>query len=408
MEQTLETLTEQTDRVQRYPQLKTIVSKADSAQQAENAANELEFPTPLLREVRLLYKLRCSYPEAFEVIQKNNSRHPMPEVLRVFPCSYKSKYSEDMYGTMLVEPHPWLPPIFWDYKLLDEDGDIIYSPKGIGEKYYRKNGFEARTQCVLSHGSKSLPAALGICFEKTVDGIKIEFTAEKKSDVSCYPAYTNSFSWTRHIDSRKTPPTEWFERQTGSSRSGKDRERVIFKTLTDKEYSSLDGAGSHDQNNEYWSLILETQVNVPLDEQWSRFSAYLVMTTYHMSRYRPWREFAQDEPLMFIKVERTAMAFHNSGSAHYMRSPFVFHLGIGENIRHNITNGYSDLGKTIDYIASRSPEHVNGSESLWYFFGFKNTREQRIYNVWTNDELAKNPMYTDWAPLPPWKQKVSK
>lgn len=412
MERTLDELRAETSNAQQNLQIMSIVRNARSAQEAENKVAELEFPTPTLREARLLWKLSRKIPEEFEAtlerLESENGAESNPDV-RIFPASYSPglHYQDvpDLYGSVVVKPHPVLPPIFWGYTLLDEDSDVVCSTQGVGGKHQQK-AWKERVECVLAHGSRSLPAALKICFEEELDGFKIEFVMTAKS-IGCSPAYTNTFTWTRHIvtPNKSRQSGEWYERTTSHSESGEDENRALFKRLTEEEVRAFH-EGRYEEGKEYWALVLETDVNAPLDEQFSKYIHFLVVTVYGILWYTKWRECTSEKPFIFEKLEKAHLPCRNSGSVHFGWSPLVSHTGIHDNRAQRVRTHYTTVERAIYDILRYTPDKVNGLAALWNLFGFKSTHYTHVYNLSTVEEIEKRRCSLDGSDiLPLWRPK---
>lgn len=409
MEHTVEELLTQTKTAQQHLLLVKIVDEAESAQKAEEKAEKLEFPTPMLREVRLLWKLSQKYPESFANIKTNVPAIPQRGLeSRIFPCSYKSKFSEDRYGIMIVTPHSVLPPIFWDYTLRDEEGSVGYSSShGVGEEY-NNSDFAERTECVLAHGSRSLPASLKIIFEKELSGIKIEFIVDKKQ-VGSYPADTEVFTWIRHIvfDRQSKQKKEWYERTTSSLFHGADHNRAIFKELTEDEVRAFD-EGAYYENGEHWSLVLETHTQTPIGEKHNKDISFFITTVYRALQHEKWRECTPDNPFRLKKLEKALLPYRNTGSVHFMWSPFISHMGV-RDYRLNVRIRYTSVEEAISVILSHTPDKVDGLAALWSLFGFKSTYGTHIYNISTEEKIRESSLSHILSdPLPPWGTRKEK
>lgn len=410
MEFSLDELLAQTTSVRQNLQIVQIVGNSASAQETEKKVAELEFPTSILRETRLLWKLRWEHPESFRNIWERLITEPKEETgydVRIFPASYYSAWpsSLDLYGSVVVKPHPVLPPAFWDYALLDEEGEVVYSTQGVGEKY-RGHELEERTECVLSHGSRSLPAALKIRFEKELDGFQVEFTAARKSTGGC-PAHTDTFTWARHVSipNREEAGDEWYERTTNRSERGESPDRVLWRKLTEAEVRAF-YENYYDERKEYWTLVLQTELGVSLDRQHLRSTRFLVLTLYGVE-WGNWRECTREKPFALKKLERALLPCRNPHSVHFAFTPLVSHAGIHENWPGNTHPLYASVEEVIDHVSQHTPNQIDGLASFWNFFGFKSTYRTWIYNASTNQELMeKDPPYLFGSiPLSPWRPK---
>lgn len=407
MERTLYELLAQTSAAQKDSMIVATIDGARSAEEADREVGELEFPTPIVREARLLFKIKRAWPTAFEEIKKKLGIGEKPVIdfgERTFPISYGSGlHYQDMldgYGSLLVKPDPLLPPIFWNYTLLDENGDVIYSTEeGVGEKHKHGNLGTDGVECALAHGSRSLPASLNIRFLPELDGFKVEFSVTAKS-IGCSPKYRNVFTWTRHISKNYI---ERFERTTSQSEWGESEHRTSFRMLTEEEAKLFDRVDKGITRGS-WALFLETRVNAPLDEEFSEYLSFLVTTIYLTSSN--WRERMEEGGCHFNKLD-WAYLLHRPLALDFLsigQIPFISHTGIKKNNGQRIRTCHTTVEKAVHDISLRTPNQVNGVAALWYFFGFKSTSSTNIYNMQTTDEIRKRGCDLDSGDaLPLWR-----
>ena len=169
MSQSFEELFRQTAHVRENTELVQLVAGADSPTEAENRAKDLEYPTHLVRETRLLAKARRDYSERFythKIIPGGDRVDPV----RYFNCTYSEKPGEkEEYGVLAVKPDFHLPPLFWAYTLLDADGEKLFSLEDVSSS---KEYFNV----VVSDSSRSIPAGLAMHIWPSSDLVQFSFT----------------------------------------------------------------------------------------------------------------------------------------------------------------------------------------------------------------------------------------
>lgn len=401
MGRSLEELLADTRSIRCMPEIFNIVAGAGSSQEAEEKAEEFEFPTPILREARLLRQLQLEHPQEFARIRKEIAANPRATPKeRIFSCVYGDGFSEN-YGSVLVMPHPVLPPIFWDYTLLDEEGDIICAAQGEGKWKMVRLG--DKVECVLAHGSRSLPASLKIRFKENCwGGITTEFVVVKK-EVGCSPADDITFRWTRNLPRTQVSEAnrEQYARITERSSRGPSNENVTFQKLTKEEAKTL---FEHCDRGEQWVLILQSFLTAPRDD--ARMTCGL-KTIYSIPDYYQWRKCKAEESFLLEKVERVCLPNRTFASIFLSHSPIVEHLGLDRPVSRIACLVRDSLEEEIEDVAQKTPSKVDGLAALWYYFGFKSTHRERIYNL--SSTVALEEKLKEWKladrgePLPLWK-----
>lgn len=397
----LEELKVQTAVVKQIPGIVSVVERAGSSQDAENVLKQLEYPTSLVREAKLLWLLKKGHPQDFaNITRRCSGKKISPE--RIFPCSYNLSdcsytLSDDAYGSMLVRPHPVLPPLFWDFTLLDGTGDTIYSAEGVGEKYERDHDLRDGVESVLLHGSRSLPVALRIGFETDYGrDILITFKVTPKGG-------DETFVFTRCISGKETAGRrqEWYGRCVHSLQNGLDCDRVSLHRLDPSEVRAISEMTPR-EGEENWALTLETWINIPANGQHLNC---LLTTIYLIPYYYHWQECKADKSFQMQRVEKMRIPCLLPDGPHFMWGPFVQHYGVNDNQRLETRSLRADgLEGEICQILNHTPETVDGLACLWNLFSFKGMSSS-IYNYSSTEEILANEFSYRGAPLPPWKSK---
>src|SRR3989344_794525 len=71
-------------------------------------------------------------------------------------------------GAVLIERHPLLPPIFWEYTVIDEKEQLIFTSQVDVKEFgldkaiddYFGDGIRGRLDCLFTTNSKEIPAGI--------------------------------------------------------------------------------------------------------------------------------------------------------------------------------------------------------------------------------------------------------
>ncbi|MBI3274163.1 MAG: hypothetical protein HYZ69_03385 [Candidatus Colwellbacteria bacterium] len=155
MAKSFDELFAETAKARQNADLVQVVHNASSPTEAENCVKELEYPTNLVRETRLLAVMKRDYPNDFARAAFVISHEP--DLWRYFDCTYDSHLpvQHDEIGTLAIKPDFLLPPLFWAYALYNSDGEKLFSfeDKSLGKETYH---------ITVESGSQSIPAGLKI------------------------------------------------------------------------------------------------------------------------------------------------------------------------------------------------------------------------------------------------------
>lgn len=142
-----------TTHVREVAELVHVVTEAGSPTEAENRAKNLEYPTHLVREARLLALAKRDHGYSFDRMElpKDGAIDPW----RYFDCVYGSvgQYEQNECGILAVKPHFPLPPLFWAYALYDAEGERLFS---FEDSIAQNPGYAI----MVNDGSNSIPAGL--------------------------------------------------------------------------------------------------------------------------------------------------------------------------------------------------------------------------------------------------------
>ncbi|MBI2023128.1 hypothetical protein HYT01_01005 [Candidatus Giovannonibacteria bacterium] len=176
------------------PELISIVNLCGTPSLAEEIAERLEYPTSLLRETRYAGILKKDFPEIYaKTVQKimplcfNMNKKDRTKT-KHFSCNWTSREKTNEFelaGTMLITPHAFLPPVFWDYELFfEKNNELVFSSKTAIPAHKRTD-----VRCIFTEGSRSIPVGLLLVCNKHSN----EFTFRRtiKDDETYWWSRTN-------------------------------------------------------------------------------------------------------------------------------------------------------------------------------------------------------------------------
>lgn len=362
------------------PHLLYIAETSDSPSTAEKIALDEEYPLSLVKETRLLAVLKRDHPQAFNAIAKNKIRTDKDYPTRIFPCYIKNREEFDISGELHITPHSFLPPLFWDYQIYLEDGDLLFSCDAsislphTTEKY--------GVECILSVGSKSLPVGLNIKAEKNYGyGNDRQLTFERKLE-------NWNIKWVREIprqrqkDEKDFKPVNSYERMVFWNDRRQD-DRIILRNLGQAEKKLY---GADFIKNPYY-LFLASFFHYPAGINSSLLFKIQVVYDFGDLYARNFNDYSCGKIKEFPLPAKPPMWFNMLENNEILISTHFF----DEN---NNSFAYSEkpIQQHIGEIVENTPSYINGLAALWNYFSFKNT-EPYIYN----DECCKM--------LPPWEEK---
>lgn len=154
-----------TTRVREVAELVQVVLNAISPTEAEACAKDLEYPSNLVRETRLLALVKRDHGSWFEqhlTMENGLNVGYQVDPWRYFDCTFtrasvsaNSVPANEEHGILGVKPFFPFPPLFWVYVLYDADGEKLFS---------FEDGAPAKQNflMVVQIGSKSIPVGLKI------------------------------------------------------------------------------------------------------------------------------------------------------------------------------------------------------------------------------------------------------
>ena len=405
---------------QQYGQIVQIIREATSGEKIKQLVNDLEYPSFVVRAACKVWRFYDCSPwqskrseelERIRAFPENVDIEAMSE--RVFSCIYQHGGGvEDHDGSIVVIPHPFLPPVFWEYTLLDDVGEIIYSRHGRGDKYTLQQSTDWGVSCSLTQGSKSLPAGLSIHFVCELYELVTTFSVREYSlgrDTRTIPFWTKFTS----LKDNEDHPIRYESTISHPESVRASADSVVFQKLTPEQKTLIVGDVFPGAT---WLLMLKTNLYAPIaGNQCFRFCLktwYSIGASFLNSKRSldTWTR---------AKAKKIGIASDLPGSRVTQRvfetwSPMVEQSGIrNQRIWSEAREIRESLEAEILEISQKTPDEIEIFTALWYYFGFRGRSDERIYNLYTTEEHYAKPnrfgvkeVRLSGEPLPPYDMFV--
>ncbi len=253
------------NRIYDIPELVGIVKMCEHPSTAEEIAEKIEYPTSLLREVRYAGMLKRDFLNVFretfdpitsiaDALKGNRTR------TKYFSCGWGidnfSLFSEsfELPGILAVTPHPFLPPLFWEYELAGSDtGQIIFS--------HKKGNLSSQgnISVLVTEGSHSIPVGLKLF----TSGGSLFFKRTDRDD--------QTFLW--QSDGRLA-----YKVSCDDSAFSNINRSVSFYPLSDAEKKLYGVSAGVVENIRKYHLVLREELQYPVEKNGSTF--YSLETRY--------------------------------------------------------------------------------------------------------------------------------
>ncbi len=154
------------------------VNATVSPNAADTAVKAMEYPSSVCTAARSLALLREHHFGHYTDLIRSVVRSPDDEKtanVRIFNCGWSHISGKEVYeneGTVHVYPKIGTPPLFWDYKVYNDNGTVLASTI----RTERRVGIED-IKGIFSEGSQSIPLGLHFRIWPHSTNTDIEFTA---------------------------------------------------------------------------------------------------------------------------------------------------------------------------------------------------------------------------------------
>lgn len=388
--QSLADLQKKTKNAREDDFLVTIAKIADNPSQAERMALELNYPLFLVKEVRHLAVLKRDYSDVF--------RHDFGDVPQVepsltdpkeIPC-YFGRYrhgwpgaQDDLteQGVLVFRPHPFLPPLFWDYEIKDEEGKTLFSTAPHIDEDFIGCGMSDGVRIQLTAGTNSLPIGLVINFEYDIDvGVLLTFEVSKGEAAS---------RWHRFVPMEKSKKSESFDWEyIPGRRSVNHNSSVLLRKLSPNELEALFGEKKLRFGGEYVLTVLH-RLGCSVNDKDMVFEL-----TAHYQFESPWHKKWPEHN----HCRKLFVPDYHSGNMPLFRPINVLISCIPWN-GNGITVRDEPLEASVQDFIDGTPNRIDGLATMKNFFGFKKNVIDSYNSVLYTEEHS--PSIVPWG----WKKK---
>jgi len=390
--QSLADLQKRTKNAREDDRLVSIVRIAESPSQAERMALELEHPLSLVKEVRHLAVLKRDYSDdfwqsidtTFTTLTTELSLTDPKEI----PC-YFGRYSfggprvqdPTEQGVLVFRPHPFLPPLFWDYEIKDEEGKTLFSTAPYIDEDFMGCGKYDGVRIQLTAGTNSLPIGLVINIESSINvGVSLIFGVNKGEAAS---------RWHRFVPMKKSGKSESFDWECiPGHRFVNHDSSVLLRKLSPNELEVLFGEKEFRLGGEY-VLTVEHHLGCSVNDKDMVFEL-----TAHYKFESPWyKEWPEHNHCrkLFVSGSR------ESGNMPLCR-PFNVLISCMLGNGRGITVCDEPLEASVQDFIDGTPKEINGLATIRKFFSFKKSVFES-YNTVHSREF--DPSLVPWG----WKKK---
>ena len=388
--QSLADLQKRTKNAREDDRLVTIVQITESPSQADRMALELEYPLSLVGEVRHLAVLKRDYSDIFshdfgDAPQVEPSLTNPKEILCYFGrYSFGGPRVHDPteQGVLVFRPHPFLPPLFWDYEIKDEEGKTLFSTAPhINESFTGYGNDNDGVRIQLTAGTNSLPIGLVINFESDIDvGVSLTFKVSKGEAAS---------RWHRFVPMEKSRKSESFNwEHIPGRRFANHDSSVLLRKLSSNELEVLFGEKSLRLGGEY-ILTVEHCLGCSVNDKDMVFE----LTAHYQFKspwYKEWPEYIYCKKLF-------APGSRESGNMPLFR-PFNTLISCIPGNGSGITVCDEPLEASVQDFIDGTPKEIDGLATMRKFFSFKKS----VFNSYNTEPFREfDPNLVPWG----WEKK---
>ena len=371
-----EELLKKLNKLYEEPELLAIVNQGDSPSEIEAVAEKNEYPLSLVREARYAGILKRDHVAAYENAFKKSKTLSAREIsslvnkarlsTKQFACNWGSQERSNEFpqsGIMAVTPHQFLPPLFWDYELRNEEEVLVFSSKTAIPEHQRTN-----IRCLFTEGSRSIPVGMLLICEK--HGDKFRFRRVIEDDTV--------FWWDRvnPVGARLNHcQGEFFSAGTEEKRHCNVDQQISLRTLGDKEAELLERFDTkYDPKHINYHLILEEQA-------WYSSSEKKYLWFNLEMRYKlpcDWKTI-EDQ---YASLVTFYLPFHNSPyeGPNYNILTSVFQAEHAPWHTEEV-----DFTERVEKMLHGTPEQIRLTPTLENFFSFKREPFFYLYNEGEGD-----------------------
>lgn len=373
-----------------YPGLVKIVQDTDSPSSTEQSVLDAEYPLNQVRSARYLAMLKRDFSKtSFNDLVKNIDLSDISGE-RVFSCYWGERggssepfdFDEQLedQGQLIVTPHEFLPPLFWDYKLIDDSGEIVFQTSPEPNKKSQRAMDKVR--CRLSVASKSLPIDLILTVGQCAFNRGLELKFERRFDQHKF-VWSRLSPYSKKNASDKQAVIEEFTRTMGNDINSSG-DVVTLRNLRPEEKALLHK--EHDDNP--YCLFLTS--NIILEENlgmtYTVTSIYSFFNPRSKSNSYHWEYSVSKMKEFFIPQSSYPLPW-------LIRSFGVLMSFFDHRDRPALRSTHESLSEAVEKIIDGTPDRIDPLKTLWNLFGFKNTD-------WDLYRTGYNPM-----PVSPPKKK---
>ncbi len=353
----LEGLLANTGRAVRIRQLVKIARDTESPEKADSEARQLEFPLTFARETRLLATIKRDHPKEFWARIDQWLKQASDVKERVFSCELGPRSTGELValGELSFRPNPFLPPIFWDFELRDDEESLFSSDR---EKPLSEEARIVGIFCTLTDSSSSLPVDLLVDLWRNNFGERVVTFKRRFED-----GY--EIHWTRIIPEKEDG--ERYKRVVVKYNKPELRpcEEAVFKKLDPKERNLL---GIEEPDVFCLSLLSRVGYVVFLEGMGTKKLVFSIKTFYQFSN-------------LFHEGARRCDRAYEGSDPRWLRSGFPLMIvpELCESLSHIETTECALQEELWRIFASCSPI-IDGGATLWKLFGFR-SESTSIYNT---------------------------
>lgn len=114
----------------KHPDIIMIVEETDSPSAAQKRAEDREYPYTAMNMIRELAMLKRNDLDVYKNFAPIEwaCANASSVIQRVFSCQWGPLRATeaDYPGILFITPHAYLPPLFWEYELRDEDNVSVF------------------------------------------------------------------------------------------------------------------------------------------------------------------------------------------------------------------------------------------------------------------------------------------
>ena len=242
------------EQIRNDPSLVNLVASAASGEIVTKLAEDLDYPTHMCRQARLLHHFRNDPEPGWRTLFEASRRatESQPETVSTvrkhsYPCEWEDEVRGGIIrgtyaGTLVVEKNAAKAAVLWDYTLLDEDGEEVCHSRDLSRDSSMREGLR-QINCYLNCGSKLLPRT----------GLKITFGA--LASELCFRRVKSSVEvcWERLLE-YGDPKHPCITRRTHDEGRSKEKYKLLIRPLSEEE----DLKAKSFNQGDAWGLFITT------------------------------------------------------------------------------------------------------------------------------------------------------